>query len=33
MANDDQSEAVLTANLDQALGFTIPARSARGREW
>jgi len=31
MANNDQSEAVLTANLDQALGFTIPARSARGR--
>jgi len=31
MATNDQSEAVLTANLDQALGFTIPARSARGR--
>jgi molecular chaperone Hsp33 len=31
MASNDQSEAVLTAHLDQALGFTIPARSARGR--
>ncbi len=31
MASKDQKEAVLTAHLDQALGFTIPARSARGR--
>jgi molecular chaperone Hsp33 len=31
MTSNDQSEAVLTANLDEALGFTIPARSARGR--
>jgi molecular chaperone Hsp33 len=31
MASKDQQEAVLTAHLDQALGFTIPARSARGR--
>ncbi len=27
----DTNEAVLTANLDQALGFTIPHRNARGR--
>ncbi|HWH18749.1 MAG TPA: Hsp33 family molecular chaperone HslO, partial [Allosphingosinicella sp.] len=25
------SEAVLTANLDEAIGFTLPARHARGR--
>ncbi|HEX8215266.1 MAG TPA: Hsp33 family molecular chaperone HslO, partial [Allosphingosinicella sp.] len=31
MASKDQKEAVLAANLDQALGFTIPRRSARGR--
>ena len=31
MASENQQEAVLAAHLDQALGFTIPARSARGR--
>lgn len=31
MTMNDQNEAVLTANLDEALGFTIPARNARGR--
>lgn len=28
---NDHNEAVLAANLDEALGFTIPARNARGR--
>lgn len=31
MSSQNQHEAVLTANLDEALGFTIPARNARGR--
>lgn len=27
----EHSTAILTANLDEALGFTIPSRNARGR--
>src|SRR3546814_11077693 len=31
MTSDQSSEAVTTANLDEAVGFTIPGRHARGR--
>lgn len=31
MSSQNQSDTVLTANLDEALGFTIPQRHARGR--
>ncbi|HEY0627579.1 MAG TPA: Hsp33 family molecular chaperone HslO [Allosphingosinicella sp.] len=31
MASSDFNEAVLTANLDEAVSFTLPARHARGR--
>ena len=31
MATQNQNQAVLTASLDAALGFTLPARHARGR--
>lgn len=31
MTSDQSSEAVTTANLDEAVGFTIPRRHARGR--
>ena len=31
MASDHSSEAALAANLDEAVGFTIPNRHARGR--
>lgn len=31
MTSTNQSDAVLTANLDEAVGFTLPRRHARGR--
>ncbi|HWH22518.1 MAG TPA: Hsp33 family molecular chaperone HslO, partial [Allosphingosinicella sp.] len=31
MTSQEPAEAALTANLDEAVGFTLPARSARGR--
>jgi molecular chaperone Hsp33 len=31
MTSDQSSEAAVTANLDEAVGFTIPKRHARGR--
>jgi molecular chaperone Hsp33 len=31
MTSQDRTDAVLAANLDEAIGFTLPARHARGR--